>query len=267
MRRKGRSRKDQLGPQEIDLKPMMNLFVVLIPFLLACAQFAKIVLVEIKLPERSENQVKVKKEQEEGLNLSIIITDKGVTMGARGGFLPTIHYREFHEYESRTDHTNFTVEYDPDKPDVPVFSPTDGKKMTMFERMKIRMIVCEREHKDDKGTIVESYHNDQGEALTTATGKIVKEIAVGDTVFSIPYRQSEIVMNVQKYRKQRLNVYDRMAVDLLHVKARYQGQGMPDEKNIIIAAEDQIAYDKIIQTIDICKITGFPNVSVAKMKG
>ena len=49
--------------QEMDLKPFMNLMVVLIPMLLLSAEFAKIAIIDINLPEArgSQTMTKVKK--------------------------------------------------------------------------------------------------------------------------------------------------------------------------------------------------------------
>ena len=49
--------------QEMDLKPFMNLMVVLIPMLLLSAEFARIAIIDIKLPEGrgSQTMTKVKK--------------------------------------------------------------------------------------------------------------------------------------------------------------------------------------------------------------
>ena len=265
-----RSRKSQLqGSDDLDLKPFMNLFVVLIPFLLACAQFAKITLVEIKLPEQSDRPVAVKKKtaEEEGLNLTVIVTDRAVTLGAKGGFLPYIQYREFHKYSSLSDKNEFVVEYDPKEPDKAVYSNTDGRKVTPQERMDINLIACERKNLDDKGKIIKAYYNKFGELITDKNGKLIKNLNVGDKVYVLPKRNQEVVKSISDYSLKDLSVYDKLMADLLIIKSKYQGQGMKDEDDIIIAAEDEIAYDKIIQIIDVCHTVGFPNVSIAKMRG
>lgn len=264
-----RSRKARLlGDSDLDLKPFMNLFVVLIPFLLACAQFAKITLVDIKLPERSTQTVKVKqKAEEEGLNLTVIVTDRSLTIGAKGGFLPSIQYREFHKYSSLSDKAEFEVEFNPKKPNETVQSPTDKKVMTPQERMEIRLISCERKTADDKGKPILAYYNRFDEALTDDKGQFLAKLSPGLAAFALPERKKEVIRTLAGYNRKPLSAYDKLASDLLIIKAKYQGQGMPDESNIIIAAEDDIAYDKIIQIIDICRATGFPNVSIAKMRG
>lgn len=262
-------RKRLLGDvPELDLKPMMNLFVVLIPFLLACAQFAKIALVDIKLPERSDNIVHVKQEKEdEGLNLTIIVTDQAMTIGAKGGFMAPISYREFHKYSSTSDKTEFQVEYDSRNPKQVVYSPTDRKAMSPQERMEILLMACDRNNPADKGIIQKAIYNKYNQAVTDAQGMLLTSVAPGSQVYSLPMHQMELARSIADYRTDSLSAYDRLAADLLRIKARYTGQGIADENDIIIAAEDEIAYDKIVQIMDVCRATGFPNVSIAKMRG
>ena len=56
--------------QEADMKPFMNLMVVLIPLLLLSAEFAKIAVIDMKLPENRGSQTKrtVKKPPKEKPN-------------------------------------------------------------------------------------------------------------------------------------------------------------------------------------------------------
>lgn len=253
---------------EVDLKPMINLLVVLIPFLLMCAEFSKITLVEINLPGRmDESAAAAVRTDEEGLNLTVIITDYTMTIGAKGGFLPYTNYREFHQYASKTDKATFTVEYNPKKANVPVHSPTDNKKMTPQERNVIDLFACVRENPQDSGVIMYAYYNKLGQALTNENGQFLNRLNIGDRVYPLPLRRTEVVKSISDYKLKPLSAYDKLTTDLLTIRAKYSGLGMPDENDIIIAAEDRVAYDKIIQIIDKCKSTGFLNVSIAKMRG
>lgn len=266
-RKNGRGRKARLGLEfEVDLKPMINLLVVLIPFLLTCAEFSKITLVDINLPGRIDPSQAANRTQEEGLNLTVVITDYTITIGAKGGFLPYTNYREYHRYVSKSDKASFSVEYDPRKPDVIIYSPTDHKKMTPQERNWIDLEACVRQKPNDRGTTILAYYTHLGQVLTSESGQLITQLNVGDRVFPLPGRRMQVVKSMSDYKRKPLSAYDKLAADLLMVKARYGGQGMPDESDIVIAAEDGIAYDKIIQIIDRCRITGFPNVSIAKIQ-
>lgn len=113
-------KKKEWVAEEMDLKPFMNLMVVLIPMLLLSAEFAKIAIIDIKLPEArgSQTQKAVKKrpqkqEEENKLLLTAIVTDSVVTLGAKGGFLPSVFYKEYHKYIAKDDQAEFTVAFDP----------------------------------------------------------------------------------------------------------------------------------------------------------
>ena len=71
---------------ELDIKPVMNLMVVLIPLLLAGVEMVKLSIVEIDLPPASagagqgENQNNPEKEKEKKLGLKIAITSDGISL-------------------------------------------------------------------------------------------------------------------------------------------------------------------------------------------
>ena len=51
----------------------------------------------------------------------------------------------------------------------------------------------------------------------------------------------------------------------MKVKERFKDAD--DADNIIIAAENQVMYDKIIQIMDAARSADFPNISIAKLRG
>lgn len=113
--------KTELSPApELDLKCFMNLMVVLIPLLLVQAEFAKVAVIDIKLPEARGSQTRsaVTEQPQEDKStkilLTAIITDSVVTLGAKGGFMPSLFYREFHRYITK-DGLDSLIEYEPGK--------------------------------------------------------------------------------------------------------------------------------------------------------
>ena len=123
---------DSEGP---DLKPFINFLVVLIPVLMLSAEFAKISVINLKLPEgRGSNTqeaqtVRPPEDESDKLMLTMIITDSVVTIGAKNGFLPSLFYKEFHHYVSAEDRrVEVTAEYDPKNPTKPVMNPKTGKQ-------------------------------------------------------------------------------------------------------------------------------------------
>lgn len=91
-RRTQRKRRALINP-DLDLLPIMNLFMVLIPFLLLSAVFVKIAVIDIYLPQPSTATTKNggKKPLE---MLTIHITNKGFAFSGLGKSLPKINKRD-----------------------------------------------------------------------------------------------------------------------------------------------------------------------------
>lgn len=75
----------------LDIKPVMNLMVVLIPILLFSAEFVKLSIRELNLPPASSGQgigdEKKPTEQEKRLFLTVLVSKRGFYIGTKGGFL------------------------------------------------------------------------------------------------------------------------------------------------------------------------------------
>jgi hypothetical protein len=119
-------------PKELDLIPVMSLFSILVVVVISMSTFEKLGILELWLPERGMAQQENQPPPDDGLlNLTVIVTDKGVTIGAAGGFQPTVFYQEEVEYRSRSDQHVFRKVYMKGEE---VKSPTDGKVMSQYEK-------------------------------------------------------------------------------------------------------------------------------------
>lgn len=252
--------------EEMDMKPFMNLMVVLIPMLLLSAEFAKISIIDIKLPEGRGSQVatKVKKppadEEANKLLLTAIITDSVVTLGAKGGFLPSVFYQEFHHYIAKDDQADFTVKYDPSSKEMPKH-PRTGRPMEIYERYDIYLYACN----EDYTQITQCLYSKFGEMMTDVESLPVKQASVGDTLYALTNpRRMVVVTNPADFELKPLSVYDELKNRLLKVKERFKDA--EDGDDIIIAAENQVMYDKIIQIMDAARTADFPNISIAKLR-
>lgn len=253
---------------DIDLKPFINFLVVLIPVLMLSAEFAKVAVINLKLPAGRGSQTdSAKKEQpveeEDKLLLTMIITDSVVTLGAKNGFMPSMFYKEFHNYVSRTDrNVDTTVEVDPSNPDKPVMNVKTGVAFEINERQEILLYVCD----ENKNVIKCMYTKKDNIMLTTADGAPMQSLKAGDTVFTTQNpRKMLIVSNTADFELKPLSAYDEMKNKLLKISERYKEA--PDREDIILAAENMVAYDKIVQLMDVAKEAGFPNLSIAKLRG
>jgi len=94
---------------EVNMTPVMNLMVVLIPLLLSSAQYIKIGVIDLNLPPAvgtSVSQLGAPKEAEKKLDLAVTITDKGFYISSSLAILksadgegPTIPLSEIGEYD------------------------------------------------------------------------------------------------------------------------------------------------------------------------
>lgn len=248
---------------EMDFKPFMNLMVVLIPMLLVSAEFAKIAVIDIKLPEQRGSQTKtaVKSQPTEDksnkLLLTAIITDSVVTLGAKGGFMPSLFYREYHKYIAKDDQTEFTEEYEPGKT---VKHPKTGREMQIYERYDIYLYTC-----DENRNILNRLYTKDDEMVTNSEGESVETVNVGDTVYILSNpRRMVVVQNPAEFESKPLSAYDELQNRLMKIKERYKDAD--DGEDIIIAAENEVMYDKIVQIMDKARAAEFPNISIAKLR-
>ncbi len=84
-------RHQKLEPMSLDIRPVMNLMVVLIPLLLAGSVWTKLAIKQLNLPPKSAgagNQDTEKPmELEKRLGLNVIISKNGFYIGTKSGFL------------------------------------------------------------------------------------------------------------------------------------------------------------------------------------
>jgi biopolymer transport protein ExbD len=259
-----RKMKKSMSSSEMDLKPFMNLMVVLIPMLLLSAEFAKVAIIDINLPENRGSQTReaVKaaptEDKSAKLLLTAIITDSVVTLGAKGGFMPSIFYREYHKYIARDDQTEFMVEYEPGGK-MPTH-PKSGREMTIYERFDIFLYTC-----DENRNILQRLYTEFGEMVTNEEGIPLETVNVGDTVYALTNpRRRIIVSNPADFQLKNLSAYDELQNRLMKIKERYRDA--EDSEDIIIAAENEVIYDKIVQIMDKARNAEYPNISIAKLR-
>jgi len=76
-----RQRKRVKAADELNLVPIMNLVTILIPFLLMAASFVNFAVIDSTLPAIGQPQPPEEEPDKPPLNLSIVITDEGYTIG------------------------------------------------------------------------------------------------------------------------------------------------------------------------------------------
>lgn len=258
-----RSRKKVEIGHEMDMKPFINFMIMLACVLIVCVEFSKIAFIDMKLPEGRGSNVQnaqTERSMEDKSNkllLTAIVTDSVVTLGAKGGFMPSMYYKEFHRYVDKIDAEEVVVQY---KPGEVVKNPKSGRELSIYERLDINLYVV-----DSTWNVIQAMYTTKGYLVTNADGFPRQSVSVGDTVYTVTNpRQVMIVSNPAMFVSRNLSAYDELKNRLLKVKERYPDAD--DAEDIIIAAENEVIYDKIIQLMDTSRESGFPNVAIAKLR-
>lgn len=246
---------------EMDLKVFMNLMVVLIPMLLVSAEFAKVSVMDISLPEDTGSTPEVRDEsrpdEDKRLKLTAIITDSVLTLGAKGGFLPSIHFKEYHKYITKDDNTEVLLPFERGRK---VYHPENGRELLPSERQEILLYSC-----SELGKVKNGFYTEYGELLIDEKNQPVSHVKKGDLVYVSSHPKRIITVdNPSSFLSRPLSAYDELQVRLSAIKERFSDT--PDADDIIIAAEDNVAYDKIVQIMDQAREAGFGNVMISKLR-
>lgn len=238
--------------EEMNLVPMMNLMTVLIPFLLSITAFAKIAVIEIALPKArgSQTQTQQKKKpekKEEKLNLSILMSDQGMTIGAKGGFLPTVFTREQWKFKDEIASKYYTVDVDTNtlkemREDRAIMVAAANKTMTIHERQEIILLATDKESPTDVGALVKTVHNPTNEMLVKLDYSPVlkSELGTGDSL-----------INLTKYVrfKKALAAIDKLQKEVDAIDGATQPKFKADkqkELNDLEKAKNKIRYIEIV---------------------
>ncbi len=288
-------KKSKAEMKELDLTCFMNLMVVLIPVLLASAEFAKIATVDVSLPQgprgsqTASTQTQKPEEEPNKLILTVLLSDSAMTIGAKNGFLPSIWYKEYHKYVGKESGSVLPMEeYIPSKLDRKTMEysglPTDpktGKKFTLQDREEIYLFAME----DDYKSVKKGYYSTEfSELITDEAGVPVKAIKPGDVVYGLTTAMSPVteadanqaedeevvtrrkitVQNPADFAQRDMSAYDLMKSMLVQIRERYPDA--EDRNDLIIAAENQMVYDKIVQLMDVARTGNLKNISIAKLR-
>lgn len=256
--------------KELDLIPVMSLFSILVVVVISMASFEKMGVLELWLPERGIAAAEPNQQPDDGLlNLTVIITKTGVTIGAAGGFQPSVYYQEEVEYRSRSDQKVFRKVWVPGEE---VKSPTDGKVMTPFERETIMLNTVVKKDSADPGTVQMAAIDMESNALMDTAGNWYTRVPqvgelyriVGDEVVRKMDAKTAAFCKVDK-----LSAYMEVAKTLEKIHMLYSTRDpLPaDVDDVVILADEDIIYDKVIQMMDACKAAGFDRVALSLIGG
>ena len=285
-------------PEEPDLLSAMGLFTILIPMLLSMTAFQKLAIVEVKLPERSmmnmDNDTPPEPDQQ-ALNLSLAITPDYLVIGARGGFQPNVYFKEMWTFRCKSDSKLIT--YSPEEVKASVEAGhgpkcQDGKEMDkekyIYEIETIELWAIDKTSEEDPGRVRWALYSSQGEnvpdsAYVDGNNEFLSLVGEGNGGLKPPQALKKptpgtalatLAQNSARKLKPEdaakniiypLSAYDLIAKDLIAIHTQFID--LEDVDNIIVVANDDTQFDKIISLMDRAKAAGFTNVNLAKLGG
>ncbi len=290
--------KPSAKPEEPDLLPAMGLFTILIPMLLSMTSFQKLAIVEVNLPERSMMQMDDQTPpppDEQALNLSLAITDEYLVIGARGGFQPNVYFKEFWVFRCKSDGQLIKYAADDVKSAIKAGSAPkckDGTEMDKenytYQIETIELDMIEKTSEEDPGRLIWGVYTSQEEnqpdsilvdgnnaflALTgegdggTTPPSALKKPGAGVGVATLTPNSARKLKpeDAAKLIIYPLSAYDEIAKQLIQIHTAFID--LEDVDNIIIVANDDVQFDKIIALMDRAKSAGFVKVNLAKLGG
>jgi len=265
-----KKRNKKFGPQNLNLLPFMNLFSILIPFLLSVAVFQRLGVLEISMPERSANNTSGPVDvDEQNLNLALLITDHYLTIGANGGFMPNYYYAKFAQYKDPASGESFVIPYVRGQE---VKSPKSGRVMTKKELEKFLYTFLDKKDSADPGQERMVIHNHVHEPLLDTSGQwYTRSLNVGDVYRIVGYPEVRVAtqQEINDFNLAPLSVFSEVGRVLWSIKLQAQlRENVPaDLEKIILLANPRIAYDAIIQGMDASKYSGFNQIALSLLGG
>ena len=284
--------------EEQDLLPAMGLFTILIPMLLSMTSFSKLAIVEVNLPERSMMQMDDQTPpppDEQALNLSLAITDEYLVIGARGGFQPNVYFKEFWVFRCKSD--GQLIKYAADDVKKAISSGSapkckDGSEMDkekyIYDIESIELDMIEKTSEEDAGRLMWGIYTSQSEGqpdsvLVDGNSNFLALVGEGEGGINPPAALKKpgagvgvatLAQNSTRKLKPEdaaklvvypLSAYDEISKQLIQIHTAFID--LEDVDNIIIVANDNVQFDKIIQLMDRAKSAGFVKVNLAKLGG
>jgi hypothetical protein len=192
------------------------------------------------------------------LSLITIITDSVLTVGLRGGFMPSIFYTEYHRYIT-DDGFDTLVKYERGREP---YYPRADREFYAHERSDIYLYMVD----PNDNFLITARHTSSGEMVTDddAGNYNTRGVRAGDTVYALANpRRPIIVSDEDSLAIKPLSAYDELKNRLMKIKDRYLDT--EDADDIAIAAEDNVVDDKIIQVILAARQAGYPNITRARL--
>jgi hypothetical protein len=268
--------------------------------LLSMAAFSKLAIVQVNLPERSmiNPNDETPPPDEQALNLSLAITNEYLVIGARGGFQPNVYFKEMWTFRCKSDAKLITHAVEDVKAAVEAgHGPKckDGSEMDkekyLYEIETIELWAIQKESEEDPGRVIWALYTNGGTpeepiadsayvdgnnnflalpgegAMGLTPPPALKKPAAGTALATLTPNSARTLKPdvAAKNLIHPLSAYDLIAKDLIAIHTQFID--LEDVDNIIIVANDDTQFDKIIQLMDRSKEAGFSKINLAKLGG
>ena len=229
------------------------------------------------------------------MNLSLAITDEYLVIGARGGFQPNVYFKEFWVFRCKSD--GQLIKYAADDVKKAISSGSapkckDGSEMDkekyIYDIESIELDMIEKTSEEDAGRLMWGIYTSQSEGqpdsvLVDGNSNFLALVGEGEGGINPPAALKKpgagvgvatLAQNSTRKLKPEdaaklvvypLSAYDEISKQLIQIHTAFTA--LADVDNIIIVANDNVQFDKIIQLMDRAKSAGFVKVNLAKLGG
>jgi len=272
-------KKKRKAMTDLNVLPLLNVFSVLIPVVMMNTSFAKIGIVDVTMPERSDMVMDANAPppdpDDQALSLTVAVTNDYIQIVARGGMLPMLFYKEMWTFHCRAD--NDTITYDPKilqlHPDGTFTNPPkcrNGSETNKYEIETIQLWSIAKTSDEDPGTIQTSLYSMYDSAYVDGNSEFVTTKAgiQPGSVLATLRESSARKITMDDYKNMKIvprSAYDELAKALIGIHSRFIDA--PDADDIIVLADDNTAFDKVIGVMDRARDSGFWKISLAKLGG
>jgi len=266
---------------ELDLLPIMNLFSILIPFLLSVAVFQKMAVIDINMPLQSMAQPEdTPPPEDDMLNLTVTITSTGMQIASKNGFFPKIYAKEMRDYQCEGEEGFTRVDPSSIAEGQSIMCLDGVTPATNKELQNILMVAVNKTSEEDPGTMMKTVVNandsvyiNSNMSIMAGTGYdysiFVKDMAElqqpGKIVSTLALNSGRKVNPklISEAKAESLSAYDVLARILGEMHEKFAE--MEDGDKVILLSDDDVVYDKVIAVMDVAREAGFFQVQLAKM--
>jgi biopolymer transport protein ExbD len=288
--------------KEMDMLPIMSLMTILIPVLITMVAFNKLGIVDIKMPERSDNiQSETPPMPEKTLNLTVLLSKESgdrftqyMEIWGTGGAWPKIYFREKWVFRCQNDPEPIVYDlrdlYDQAGNLIKIPECRDGKPMdsTKFKLSieNIELWAITKASAEDTGTVrMGVYSKNDAAYINVETNEFISDLSQakkGASVATLAYESRRRLVCGERPKPgleediciegkstvvlKALSAYDVLAMELMGINrliSEMATEDKPkDERNINVSADYDTAFDKIISIMDRARDAGFPEIQL-----